>query len=252
MSRSAGSAIRATRPASACSRTGASQPGIYIDKGYGASISFTRNVAARSPLSLVYRYELTQVDAGDVYFCVNYGVCELATIGLLRNRNALSPVALDFYHGPHGRDRSIRRTATRPGPISSMRRSTRCRISGTIAPRARRRCTGPMGRRGARRTHSRRVGEGDIDPSGTTSVDGLNDVLHPRKRFYAGGANSVRGYGENQLGPRILTIDPAKLIATRAARTSDDRRMARAIRTGAPTLDVSGTTSRRCPRAARR
>jgi outer membrane protein assembly factor BamA len=31
-------------------------------------------------------------------------------------------------------------------------------------------------------------------------------VLHPSKRFYAGGSQSVRGYGENQLGPRILTL----------------------------------------------
>jgi outer membrane protein assembly factor BamA len=39
------------------------------------------------------------------------------------------------------------------------------------------------------------------------------DVLHPRKRFYAGGSQSVRGYGENQLGPRVLTIDPDTLLA---------------------------------------
>ena len=31
-------------------------------------------------------------------------------------------------------------------------------------------------------------------------------VLHPRKRFYAGGSHSVRGFGENQLGPRVLTV----------------------------------------------
>ncbi|MGH9422424.1 MAG: BamA/TamA family outer membrane protein, partial [Thermoanaerobaculia bacterium] len=31
-------------------------------------------------------------------------------------------------------------------------------------------------------------------------------ILHPRKRFYAGGSHSVRGYGENQLGPRVLTV----------------------------------------------
>jgi outer membrane protein assembly factor BamA len=45
----------------------------------------------------------------------------------------------------------------------------------------------------------------DADNTGAT-------VLHPRKRFYAGGSQSVRGYGENQLGPRILTIDPQELI----------------------------------------
>jgi outer membrane protein insertion porin family/translocation and assembly module TamA len=39
-----------------------------------------------------------------------------------------------------------------------------------------------------------------------------NGVLHPRKRFYAGGASSVRGYGENELGPRILTIDGGTLL----------------------------------------
>jgi outer membrane protein insertion porin family/translocation and assembly module TamA len=37
-------------------------------------------------------------------------------------------------------------------------------------------------------------------------------ILHPRKRFYAGGANSVRGYDENQLGPRILTIEDSTLV----------------------------------------
>jgi outer membrane protein assembly factor BamA len=40
--------------------------------------------------------------------------------------------------------------------------------------------------------------------------------LHPRKRFYAGGANSVRGYAEGQLGPRVLTIDDSTLIAHNA------------------------------------
>jgi outer membrane protein assembly factor BamA len=37
------------------------------------------------------------------------------------------------------------------------------------------------------------------------------DILHPRTRLYAGGARSVRGVGENQLGPRVLTIPPSKL-----------------------------------------
>jgi outer membrane protein assembly factor BamA len=44
----------------------------------------------------------------------------------------------------------------------------------------------------------------------SSGVDG--GVLHPRKRFYAGGANSVRGFAESQLGPRILTIDSTVLF----------------------------------------
>jgi hypothetical protein len=39
-------------------------------------------------------------------------------------------------------------------------------------------------------------------------------LLHPRKRFYSGGSRSVRGFWENQLGPRVLTIDPNELLGT--------------------------------------
>jgi outer membrane protein assembly factor BamA len=38
-------------------------------------------------------------------------------------------------------------------------------------------------------------------------------ILHPRARFYAGGVESVRGYGENQLGPRVLRVRREELLA---------------------------------------
>ncbi len=188
-----------------------SAPGIYVDKGYGTSISFTRNVAPRTPLSLVYHYELTQVDAGDVYFCVNYGQCEQSTIALLRNRNALSPVSLDFY---------MDRTDDRFNPSDGYAARTDFEHASkyTLSDFRYSRASGEA-------TIFRQVGKAvlaghlrggwvrGMSSSSTSSTDGLGDILHPRKRFYAGGANSVRGYGENQLGPRILTVDPAKLIA---------------------------------------
>jgi outer membrane protein assembly factor BamA len=53
--------------------------------------------------------------------------------------------------------------------------------------------------------------------AGTAAAVGVPDassqLLLPRKRFYAGGSQSVRGYGENQLGPRILTIGPDLLLS---------------------------------------
>jgi outer membrane protein assembly factor BamA len=187
-----------------------SQPGIFIDKGYGATISFTRNVAARTPLSLVYRYELTQVEAGDVYFCVNYGVCEQSTIALLRNRNTLSPVSLDFFM-----DRSD--VPFNPTNGYTARADLEHASKYTLSDFRYNRVSGeatmyrPMGKA----IIAARIRGGWVRASAsssTASTNGLNDILHPRKRFYAGGANSVRGYGENQLGPRILTVDPAKLI----------------------------------------
>ena len=66
-----------------------------------------------------------------------------------------------------------------------------------------------------------------------------NSVLHPRKRFYAGGAQSVRGYGENQLGPRVLTIRPGKLLD-------------RALTTGHPASAVHPRRATRWRAATRR
>jgi len=42
---------------------------------------------------------------------------------------------------------------------------------------------------------------------------GVNaEIVHPQKRFYAGGANSVRGYAQGRLGPRVLTTDVENLL----------------------------------------
>ncbi|MGH7622447.1 MAG: BamA/TamA family outer membrane protein, partial [Gemmatimonadaceae bacterium] len=187
-----------------------STPGIFVDKGYGTTVSFTRNVAPRTPLSLVYRYELTQVDAGDVYFCVNYAVCEQNTIGLLRNRNALSPVSLDFF---------VDRKDDQFNPTEgySARADFEHASKYTLSDFRYNRLSGEA-------TLFHRIGNAVLAGhlrggwvKSLTASDNLNtngdgdDILHPRKRFYAGGANSVRGYGENQLGPLILTVDPAKL-----------------------------------------
>ena len=52
---------------------------------------------------------------------------------------------------------------------------------------------------------------------GRTSEQNGDAVLHPSKRFYAGGSQSVRGFGENQLGPRILTLPHGFLTYARTA-----------------------------------
>jgi outer membrane protein assembly factor BamA len=36
--------------------------------------------------------------------------------------------------------------------------------------------------------------------------------VHPQKRFFAGGANSVRGFGQFRLGPKLLTVAPEVLL----------------------------------------
>ncbi|MEO8576896.1 MAG: BamA/TamA family outer membrane protein [Gemmatimonadales bacterium] len=188
-----------------------SAPGIYIDKGFGVSTTFTREIRDRAPLSVNYRYEINRVDAGDVYFCVNFGVCDQPTLGALRERQSLSPLTLTG---------TINRSNDPFSPTSGYRAGLDLEhaSAATLSAFRYNRATSDVAvyrgvrKRAAIAGHLRlgwvRALESTSSAIGVTS-DG--QLLHPRKRFYAGGSRSVRGFGENQLGPRVVTIPASKL-----------------------------------------
>ena len=190
-----------------------SAPGIYIDYGYGTSLTFTREFAERAPTSLNYRFEISKVDAGDVYFCINYGVCDLPTLEALRGNQKLSPFAItstiDRTNDPFSPTTGFRANGSVEHASSftiSDFRYNRATVDGAAFM--------PVRRRGAIGAHARigwvnSLGSTTQAVGIATSVGG--GILHPRKRFYAGGSHSVRGFGENQLGPRVLTIPIAAL-----------------------------------------
>ena len=188
-------------------------PGVFIDRGEGAQASFTREVAIRAPASATYRFEFTRIEAGDLYFCVYFGVCDSGTIDAQRKPQRLSPVALTAQI-----DQTDQAFSPTKGMLGKLELE---HASGFTASDYRyNRATVdlatymPIMRSSVLAFHVR---AGVVRALGSTGAAlGINeaeDVLHPRKRFYAGGSQSVRGYGENQLGPRALTI-PASKMAT--------------------------------------
>jgi outer membrane protein insertion porin family len=195
-----------------------SAPEVFIDRGYGANVVYTRNLAERAQASTSYRFELTRVEANDVYFCVNFGVCDDPTITLLRRTQRLSPV-IATYH----RDRTDEPFSPTTGYIlrgdaehassftASQYRYNRAFADGAVYwPVRRQRLRGwasssvsPAVSTTVLAAHLRL---GFVRPLSSSAHDA--SVIHPRKRFYAGGSQSVRGFGENMLGPRVLTVDP--------------------------------------------
>jgi outer membrane protein assembly factor BamA len=181
-------------------------PAVTIDRGYGGHLTFTRSLGTRAPASLDYRFEVTRVSAGDAYFCVNFGVCDTTTIGTLRSHQRLSPALLRVLV-----DRTDRPLSPRRGYTARLELEHASRI--TVSDYSYNRLFGEG-------TMYRRLGPREAVLAGHLRIGfvrpykGLTgeSVLHPRKRFYAGGSQSVRGYGENQLGPRILTIPHGYLI----------------------------------------
>lgn len=182
-------------------------PGVFIDKGLGGQATFTHQVRIRAPVSASYRFEMNRVQASDTFFCVNYGVCDTLTIGTLRSHQSLSPATLTGFI-----DRSDRPFSPTKGYIArfdfehasgltvSDYRYNRLFFDGALYGH----------QSGTRRVYSAHLRVGLVRALSSGPDAG---VLHPRKRFYAGGANSVRGYAENQLGPRILTIESDTLVA---------------------------------------
>jgi outer membrane protein assembly factor BamA len=188
-------------------------PGVFVERGEGANISFTRDVADRVPVSIAYRFELTSVAASDVYFCVNYGVCDIQTIAALKERQRISPIVVTANLNRANDPLEPRRGYTSQVRLehASAYTGSSFRYNSVYLDAAAYR---PVGNRSVLAAHSR-VGWVRALSSTTlatsTGIDVSGDILHPRTRLYAGGARSVRGVGENQLGPRVLTVPPSKL-----------------------------------------
>ena len=185
-------------------------PSVVIDRGYGGNLTFTRTLGLRAPASLSYRFEVTRVEAGGPYFCVNFGVCDTTTISALRSHQRLSPLQVQYQVDRSDQPLAPTRGYTARAELehasaltASDYRYNRAYGEGTMY--------WPLGMKGAvLATHARL---GFVRPVSGGASTGGEAILHPRKRFYAGGSQSVRGYGENQLGPRILTL-PSNLLAT--------------------------------------
>jgi outer membrane protein assembly factor BamA len=173
-----------------------------------------------------YGYELTAVEAGDLYFCVNYGICHMETIDALRGSNAMSPIVLNLLA-----DRADDPISASSGHRARFSIEHASRLTGSDYRYNR--ASGEVAYYLPLDVHRRRVLAGRVRAgwvrhlAGTAEAIGIeleneeDALLHPRKRFYAGGARSVRGYGENQLGPQTLTIDPTTLMEADGGCTSE-------------------------------
>lgn len=196
-------------------------PAVYIDRGYGGQLAFTRTLAPRATASSAYRFEITRVQAGDVYFCVNYGVCDVPTVTSLQLHQRLSPVQFSANV-----DRSDVPFSPTKGYIArvDLEHASSVTLSDYRYNRIFAEGSAYTHFRYASRDPRSQVLAGHLKfgfvralASGQSGIE----FLHPRKRFYAGGAHSVRGYDENQLGPRILTIPRTSLDSVGCNTSSD-------------------------------
>ena len=196
-----------------------SVPGVVTDHGAGGSVALTRQLSARSEATIGYTWEESTIEASDVYFCVSVGLCVSSAIDVVARRNPLAPLSLvmqiDRSDDPFKPTRGVRARADleyASPPTGSAFAFARASVTSSAYHRVTRRVVAA----GRVRLGLVRALASNDRSLGVSTVSGTS-VIHPRKLFFSGGSQSVRGYGENQLGPRILTIDPTRLTDTTLA-----------------------------------
>jgi outer membrane protein assembly complex protein YaeT len=195
-----------------------SWPDVFVRKSRGLSLGVTRTLAISTPLTLSVRPQFSEVRAAEVFFCSNYLVCTREDIRVLQSGNWLNPVGVSLSRDRRNQALSptrgysalvdLEHAASWTGSeflytrvLADAAWYTQSRSGWVLASRVRGGWVHPEGFRGKR-------------------VEGTSqDIVHPEKRLYAGGSNSVRGFAQNRLGPRVLQV---RSVQTLLSSTRED------------------------------
>jgi outer membrane protein assembly complex protein YaeT len=187
---------------------------VFVREGLGMNVTLTRSVGRATPVSVFYRPQLARLDAAEIFFCTTFLVCDPQDIDVLQSFNRLAPVGIGV-----SRDRTNRAISPTGGysAMAEFEYASRLTASNFDYERAVAEVAGfqalPWDAVLAGRIRGGWLNAGQFRGlEARTAGDRSPRIAHPQKRFFAGGANSVRGYAQNQLGPRIVSIEVEELL----------------------------------------
>jgi len=178
-----------------------SEPRAYVRRAVGGGISLTQRFGPRLPLTLSYdlSYGFTRADAATL--CAQFNACTVEDVNLLTEprRTGLLGLRLTF----DGTD-NVLNPSTGARHVLGVVHSSRAvgsdslidfnRALGEVA------FYSPVGQTGV---FSWRLQAGLLFAKEFRLADSVVQFVPSDQRFYAGGANSVRGYSQNELGPVV-------------------------------------------------
>lgn len=185
-----------------------SLPQVYVRTAVGGALTFSRTIGVSALMSMAYRPELTRLetDEGDLLFCLGFFACGAEDIRALSQSHWLAPLTFSI-----GWDRSNNIFTPSRGFVMRGEAELATQVTGSDF------------------SYFRLAGE-IIDYSTLKSgyilasrlrpgvawpmeQGGLELGVHPTRRFFGGGPNSVRGYAQYRMGPKLLTADPVRQLA---------------------------------------
>ena len=192
-----------------------SRKNIFVRETFGLDFALNRSLAGGSLVNLRFRPQLNRLEAAEVTLCATLLACTPEDIDVLSSYTWLSPVGLSF-----NRDRTDQ--IFNPTRGSKLLVDLEYASGTTFSDYSYFRAFGDASsyvRVGGDAVLALHVRAGRISAGGFAgSLSGQGrfmDIVPSQKRFYGGGANSVRGFAQNTLGPRSLTIGVEQLLRRR-------------------------------------
>ena len=204
---------------------------VYLRQETGASIALTRTTPRRrSPLSLTYTLSYGRTEATPQSFCSFFNACTVDAVEPLRQNLVLATLtALGSFprvnsqvDPTRGRIGSVEVTfSSKYIGSSSLQQFTR--ISGGMA------WYRPLARDVVL---SWRIRGGAIFSPTLDVASQSGAFVPPDQRFYGGGANDVRGFDRNELGPVVYVVPQSHVIAAQGSGQPIDPDSVRVAATG--------------------
>ncbi|MGE0554978.1 MAG: outer membrane protein assembly factor [Gemmatimonadales bacterium] len=214
---------------------------VYQREEIGASLTFNRETLRRVPIALSYRVSYGRTDADAVSFCSVFNACLQSDVDRLRERRVLATLT-----GTVSRQRVNNLLDPTRGSVYTLETTFSSRLIGSSRFSQFTRFVGsaswyrPLGA-GVVLAAALRGGL-VIAPELDLDAESANFVP-PEQRFYAGGANDVRGFDRNELGPSVYVV-PSTFVDSTGLPT--DPGEVRVAPTGGNTL-VVGNLELRLP-----
>ena len=181
-----------------------SQFGVYTREAVGGDATITFNTRGAWPLTLGYYYSVGRTSAADAFFCGVFRVCDEASRHFLRDRRQFGAVSISLT-----RDRVNNILDPTRGSLTTVTLLNASHIFGSQAPYEFNRGEFEIAKYypiGRRTVFGWRVHAGVILPRNIDLSGQKVGYVPPDQRFYGGGPTSVRGYGRNEMGPRVYVV----------------------------------------------
>jgi outer membrane protein insertion porin family len=214
---------------------------VYTREAVGANADLTLRARGPLPLTLGYGYSFGRTLASDGVYCSLFRLCDATSRDFLRRRRHWGAATLTLV-----RDRVNNLVDPSEGSVTTLTLLYSSRLVGSEQPYEFNRGEVevakyyPIGRRSV---FAWRIRGGTILPQTITLAGQSVGYVPPDQRFYGGGPNSVRGYGRNELGPRVYVLVAKDTTSPDVVDTAASRRAGETVFRNVQTRPTGGNTA---------